>query len=47
MDVKIGDHMTSETATKQKSNKKMEDKTLMKTVILRPVSEKRGDIDDG
>lgn len=45
--LKIGDHMTSETATKQKSNKKMEDKTLMKTVILRPVSEKRGDIDDG
>ena len=38
--------MPSETATDQQSNKKMEGDTLLKTVILRPVSKKRGEGSD-
>jgi hypothetical protein len=42
----VGDRMPSETATNQQSNKKMEGDTLPKTVILRPVSKKRGEGSD-
>ena len=40
------DRMPSETTTNQKLNKKMEGDTLLKTVILRPVSKKRGEGSD-
>ena len=42
----VGDRMPSETATDQQSSKKMGGDTLLKTVILRPVSKKRGEGSD-
>jgi hypothetical protein len=47
MDVRTAeDRKPSETATHQKLNKKMEGDPLLKTIILKPVSEKRGEGSD-